>query len=120
MTATLRELNEAVVEHLEDCSTYRQQNKLVLDKLVLGHTAIETAIKNFQALAWKAFVSLVGIVATAAITLITQSYVNNTQVATKAEMASKMANRYTREDAMRDKADAMVRERELRKLLEAR
>lgn len=74
MPPTLREVSETLSEHLIECAEGNRKTAEILAKLVDGHEAIGHLIQNFQAVAWKAFLSLVGVMATAASTLLVQNY----------------------------------------------
>ena len=97
--------------HLNECAEENRLTRAALGVVSEGLEGIEDLIRNFQKYAWRSFVGIVSIIATATVSIIAQNYNANLHRPTKAEVSGAGPTaRYTVADAEKDRADRDARD----------
>ena len=103
-TITLSGVNRVLNEHLQTCALTNQAVAAELRGLNAGHEEIKEIIRSFRSNSWKAIGGVGMLVLAAAVTLLFQNLQFKQDIPTTTDLQTRMANRYTSQDAAADRA----------------
>lgn len=91
-------------QHLSECGVENQKTQTSLTTLATSVNGLQDLVTSGKKLLFRTFTGLVGIIVTAAITLLIQNWNLKQTTATKADLAVRTSSRYTQADAQQDRA----------------
>ena len=103
MPETVTELRTELRRHIDQCEAQGRANGLKMDALQNGHANIAAKLDALNATAWKAAGALLLMLIPAIAWMMLQIWPVQGRIATKQDVAVHTANRYTAQDAQRDR-----------------